>query len=51
MKYLKYARNKYDMIKRILKLDSKHTVDYMMTWSKKDLLDYYNKLIRKGITK
>ena len=46
MKYLKYARNKHSIIKRILALDAKYTSDYLMTWHKQDLLDYYNKLVK-----
>jgi hypothetical protein len=44
---MKYAKNKHSVIKKILELDNRYTVDYMMTWTKKDLLEYYNKLIRK----
>lgn len=47
MKYLKTARNKYIIIKKILALDNKYTSDYLMRWHKKDLLDYYNNLMRK----
>ena len=46
MEYLKTARNKYVIIKKILELDNKYTSDYLMRWHKKDLLDYYNNLMR-----
>lgn len=46
MKYLKYAKTKYMIIKRILALDTKYTSDYLMTWHKQDLLDYYNNLVK-----
>lgn len=47
MKYLKTARNKYIIIKKILELDNKYTSDYLMRWRKQDLIDYYNNLMRK----
>ncbi len=48
MKYLKTARNKYIIIKKILKLDNKYTSDYLIRWHKQDLLDYYNNFMRKN---
>ena len=47
MEYLKTARNKYIIIKKILELDNKYTSDYLMRWHKQDLIDYYNNLMRK----
>ena len=47
MFYKKYARTKYDIVKKILGLDSKYNSDYLMRWRKQDLLDYYNNLMRK----
>ena len=47
MEYLKTARNKYIIIKKILELDNKYTSDYLMRWRKQDLIDYYNSLMRK----
>ena len=47
MEYLKTARNKYVIIKKILELDNKYTSDYLMRWHKQDLLDYYNNFMRK----
>lgn len=46
MEYLKTARNKYIIIKKILALDNKYTSDYLMRWRKQDLIDYYNKLLK-----
>lgn len=48
MNTLKFARNKYIIIKKILALDNKYTNDYLMSWRKKDLLDYYNTLVIKN---
>ena len=47
MKYLKTARNKYIIIKKILALDNKYTSDYLMRWHKQDLINYYNKLVKE----
>ena len=47
MKRLKYIRNKAMIIKKILLLDTRYDSDYLMRWTKKDLLDHYNSLIIK----
>lgn len=47
MEYLKTARNKYIIIRKILELDNKYTSDYLIRWHKRDLIDYYNNLMRK----
>ena len=36
MKYLKTARSKYLIIKKILALDNKYTSDYIKVWEKKE---------------
>lgn len=46
-RFIKCARTKYDVIKKILKIDNRYTSDYLMTWTKKDLIDHYNNEIDK----
>lgn len=43
--YRKTFHLKTDCVKAILELDDKYTVDYLMRWSKKDLINYYNTLV------
>lgn len=43
--YRKTFRTKYEVIKRILQLDSRTNSDYLMCWTKKNLIHYYNDLL------
>ena len=46
LKFIYCAKNKYEIIKRILKINDKYTSDYLMTWTKKMLINYYNSCVR-----
>lgn len=47
MNRIKWIKNKYTIIKMILALDKRYDSDYLMRWTKKDLLDHYNSLVVK----
>ena len=47
LNFIRCARNKYEVIKKILKIDHKYDCDYLMQWTKKDLINYYNNEARK----
>lgn len=47
MNTLRYAKKKCTIVKKILELDTKYTSDYLMSWTKKQLLNYYNSLVIK----
>ena len=46
LRFIYNAKNKYEIIKRILLIDNKYGCDYLITWTKKMLIDYYNSCVR-----